>query len=430
MQRGPLRFLILLQFAMLSLVWQSLGADETTLELELPSGQEIQIKRFGSDASPLLLWLPSERGFRKSHEDHARAIAALGHEVWLADLHEAYFVAVARSSLGKFPLQDVIAIVEAAARAAKDGVVLVSGQRGTQLALIAAREWQLRHPGETRIRGAVLLHAYLYAARPGIGEAAEYLPITAATNLPVYLLDTQYSTKSAHINDLAAALATGGSQVFSQVLKGVQGGYIARDENELSETDLRARQNFAPTISRAITALNRVSTPTQAVEFDRDTTELSRQTQRGQAVLKPLNRPIPAPALALTDYDRQRYDLAASAGRIALVNFWASWCTPCVEEIPSLHRLQKSIADPDFEIVTVNVGEDRERIERFLQHVPIELPLLLDTDNRASRRWNIYVYPSSYLVDRQGIIRYAFLGALEWDSPENIRVIRNLLRQN
>ena len=60
----------------------------------------------------------------------------------------------------------------------------------------------------------------------------------------------------------------------------------------------------------------------------------------------------------------------------------------------------------------------------------IELPLLLDLDNRVSRRWNIYVYPSSYLVDRQGIIRYAYLGALEWDSAENIRIIRDLLQQN
>ncbi len=430
MRRNRLRLFSLLPLVILGLLWQPLYAEETLLSLELPSGQEIEIQRFGSGGRPLLLWLPSERGIRKSHEGHARDLAALGHEVWLADLHDSYFVPVARSSLEKFPLQDVVAIVEAAAREASDGVVLISSQRGAQLALITAREWQLRHPGEARIRGALLMHAYLYAARPGIGQAAEYLPITAATNLPVYLLDTQYSTKSAHISNLAAALGAGGSQVYSQVLKGVQGGYFARDENELSDADRQARQTFAPTISRAVRALTGVKTPTQAVEYARDTTRLSRQTLRGQAVLKPLETPQPAPALALTAYDRSRFDLGANSGRIALINFWATWCTPCVEEIPSLHRLKDSIADPDFDIIAVNVGENRQRIDRFLQRVPIELPLLLDLDYSASRRWNIYVYPSSYLVDRQGIIRYAYLGALEWDSPENQQVIRNLLQQN
>ena len=79
--------------------------------------------------------------------------------------------------------------------------------------------------------------------------------------------------------------------------------------------------------------------------------------------------------------------------------------------------------------MTVNVGEDRERIARFLQRVPVELPLLMDYDASAAADWMIYVYPSSYLVDGQGKIRYAYLGALEWDSTQNIEIIRNLLTQ-
>ena len=93
------------------------------------------------------------------------------------------------------------------------------------------------------------------------------------------------------------------------------------------------------------------------------------------------------------------------------------------------HRLGQQVQDPAFDIVTVNVGEERERIARFLQSVPIELPLLLDVDSRAASEWKIYVYPSSYLVDHHGQIRYAYLGALEWDSAENIAIIQNLLTQ-
>ena len=112
-----------------------------------------------------------------------------------------------------------------------------------------------------------------------------------------------------------------------------------------------------------------------------------------------------------------------------LVNFWASWCRPCVEEIPSLHRLQAEIKNPAFSIVTVNAGENRERIARFLEQVPLELPLLMDYDGKVSTDWKIYVYPSSYLVDHQGIIRYAYLGALEWDSTATIKTIQSLLNR-
>lgn len=77
----------------------------------------------------------------------------------------------------------------------------------------------------------------------------------------------------------------------------------------------------------------------------------------------------------------------------------------------------------------MNVGEDRERILAFLQQVPVELPVLMNYDASASKDWMIYVYPSSYLVDYQGDIRYAYLGALEWDSIENLRIIRSLLSE-
>ncbi|MDH3386773.1 MAG: TlpA family protein disulfide reductase [Gammaproteobacteria bacterium] len=404
------------------------GPSQDTLRLDLPSGQEIQIRRFTGGDRPLLLWLPSERGIRESHQVHARALAELGHEVWLADLHEAYFIATDRSSIGRFPLDDVIAIVDAATTATAAGIILVSSQRGAQLALIAAREWQLRHPGKTDIKGALLMHAYLYEARPGIGKAAAYLPVAAATNLPVYLLDTQYSTRSAHIQALAGALAVGGSQVYTQVLQGVQGGFFARDEDELSEADRTARQNFARTLSRAAGILAMTSTPGYAAGSDHDTRRFTSASMRIPS-LQRLDEPLPSPALALRDYRGAEYDLQAGRGRVRLVNFWATWCKPCVEEIPSLHRLEASIRNPAFEIVTVNVGETRERISRFLQRVPIELALLMDVDNRVAKNWNIYVYPSSYLVDQQGIIRYAYLGALEWDSPENIAIIQNLLMQ-
>ena len=230
-------------------------AAENNVLLQLPSGQEIEIHRFDGSKKPLLLWLPWEHGFGEAHASHAGDLAQAGFEVWLADLHDAYFVEPGRHSIAKFPLDDVIAIVEAATAAANHGVYLVSTSRGAQLALIAAREWQKRNPGRPGIHGVFLTHAYLYSERPAAGENATYLPIVGATNLPVYLLDTQYSTRSARLNELAQALDLGGSKVFKRILPGVQGGFFARDPRDLEPQDLAARRDFAATIEQGIVAL-------------------------------------------------------------------------------------------------------------------------------------------------------------------------------
>jgi thiol-disulfide isomerase/thioredoxin len=404
------------------------SAIEDTLRLDLSGGQEIEIKRFSGNGGPRMLWLPSERGLMAEHPRHAEALAKLGHEVWLADLHDAYFQQPGRASIAQFPLDDIVEVIDAAAVSAPDGLILVSGSRGAQLALIGAREWQLRNPGKRAIRGVILTHAYLYDARPGPSESAQYLPIVYATNLPVYLLAAQYSTKSSRIAELAAELGVGGSAVYTQVLPGVQGGFYLRDDAEISARERAAKASYAATLSRAAGMLQRVAPPPNALASDLDTRRFS-QTTKIAPVLTAVNGSLMAPALELAGYDGQPYALEDQTGSVVLVNFWASWCRPCVDEIPSLHRLAEKFEDSAFAIVTVNVGEDRARIARFLKQVPVELPLLMDYDASTAKDWMIYVYPSSYLVDHQGKIRYAFLGALEWDSTENIEIIQSLLNQ-
>lgn len=398
--------------------------------LELPSTAEIEIEMFEGQGrqAPAILWLPSERGFVVAQREHARALAQLGHSVWLADLHNAYFVRPGRSSISHFPIEDIVAIIDAAVTASDGQLILLSGSRGAQLTLIAAREWQLRHPGKTSISGIILAHAHLYDARPEPGESATYLPIVEATNLPVYLLAAQYSTKYSRLQELAVELGAGNSRVYTQVLSGVRGGFHAGDPARMSDLDKAARQGFAATLSRAAGLLRQSTAPSLAMKSSLDTRRLGRNSATEPVLTTVAGSPV-TPPLQLTDLDGADFVLEAHRGEVMLINFWASWCRPCVVEIPSLHRLDAKLKEDDFRIVTVNVGEDAERINRFTQQVAVELPILMDYDASISRDWKIYVYPSSYLVDRQGKIRYAYLGALEWDSAENIRIIQNLLSE-
>jgi len=136
----------------------------------------------------------------------------------------------------------------------------------------------------------------------------------------------------------------------------------------------------------------------------------------------------PTPALALRDLQGRTRDLADYRGKVVVVNFWATWCEPCRDEMPSLERLRASLAGQPFEVLAVNLGEPVGRIERFLERMPLRFPLLLDRDTAAAKAWKARVLPATYVVGRDGRIRYVHYGELDWTSEPVRRRIGELLR--
>jgi thiol-disulfide isomerase/thioredoxin len=116
-------------------------------------------------------------------------------------------------------------------------------------------------------------------------------------------------------------------------------------------------------------------------------------------------------------------------GQVTLVNFWATWCPPCIHEIPSMNRLAAAYPPGTFEIVSVNFKEDPAHVSDFLKRVDVAFPVLLDRDGEAATRWKVFAFPSSFLVDRAGRIRYSVNTAIEWDSAETRAVIDRLVRE-
>jgi len=140
-----------------------------------------------------------------------------------------------------------------------------------------------------------------------------------------------------------------------------------------------------------------------------------------------LTPPAKAPALALVDLQGRQHTLTMYRGKVVLVNFWASWCGPCVQEIPSLRRLYERMAGEAFEILAVNVDEKRFKVWKFSELVGMRFPVLLDTGGEAFDRWGAEVLPSSYLIDREGIVQYAVYGPMDWAGDDVIDVVRGLL---
>ena len=134
-----------------------------------------------------------------------------------------------------------------------------------------------------------------------------------------------------------------------------------------------------------------------------------------------------APALALPAAGGARVDLADLRGKVVALNFWATWCEPCVEEMPSLARLQAQMAAAPFAVLAVDMGESEEKVAEFLERLKLDLRILFDHDSSATRRWKVGLLPATFLIDADGRIRYWQLGGAEWDSPRALAAVRALL---
>ena len=135
------------------------------------------------------------------------------------------------------------------------------------------------------------------------------------------------------------------------------------------------------------------------------------------------------PALARLDLTGKVVDLKELRGRVVLVNFWATWCDPCREEMPSLERLRAKLKGRPFEVLTVNYGESAAKINAFMEKHKIALPVLLDPEKESAAAWRAGGLPITFLVDKDGRVRFSAFGECDWSEGEPYRVVENLVNE-
>ncbi|HET7755036.1 MAG TPA: TlpA disulfide reductase family protein [Anaeromyxobacteraceae bacterium] len=133
------------------------------------------------------------------------------------------------------------------------------------------------------------------------------------------------------------------------------------------------------------------------------------------------------PPLSGTDLAGRRWDLAALRGRAVVVQFWATWCEPCVEELPALTRLRGAMAGRPLEVIAVNYGEGAARVEQFLGRHAVALPVLLDRDKRAAAAWGVGGLPMAFLVGADGKVRSSIFGECDWSKGELAAAVERLV---
>ena len=144
-----------------------------------------------------------------------------------------------------------------------------------------------------------------------------------------------------------------------------------------------------------------------------------------EAPMQPLQERAPVPG-AFVDDGGAPVRLESLRGRLVLLNFWATWCAPCVEELPAMDRLAAELADAPFTLLAANVGDPSETIDAFLDRVGLDpsFTVVRDADGRAARDWGLFAYPTTFLIDASGRATHVRLGATDWDAPDTVEWLR------
>lgn len=395
--------------------WQEslleVGEAEVPVYRVLPDGE----------ARAQVLWLPSENGLLLEERELAQQLAQKGIAVTLINPYEALFLAPTPSAFEEIP-EKWIRLLIAEMEHIDLPIWLIAPNKAGVLALKAIETMQLDQP--TRFIGLILVNPNLYLNTPEPGKKAEFWPQVENANLPISIVQGELTSLRWRLPEMQQALSKEGSDVFVQLLPEVRDRFYFRPD--AMPVEKQAAQQFSGQLIEAmrwqipyLQQARKLAQPSAEAQV-KQTRSLALQTYHGQQNL----------LLKLQDTKSEFVDLAQLKGKVVLVNFWASWCPPCVHEMPSMAMLKQTLEGEPFEILAVNLGESKDAITAFQEQHPLNFPILLDTAGQAVKDWQVFAYPSSYLIDAQGQIRYALFGGTDWMEGHHLEKINQLLDES
>ncbi len=147
--------------------------------------------------------------------------------------------------------------------------------------------------------------------------------------------------------------------------------------------------------------------------------------------LTPLPKPVPAPDFTLEDMDEEKHSFRDLRGKVVLLNFWATWCPPCRREMPSMERLHQKLDSASFKVLAVNQMEDGDHVFAYIGQLEVDptFTILFDKDSKVSNSFGVVGLPTTFLIDKQGMVRYRAIGGREFDHPEVEKLIMQLIQE-
>lgn len=381
---------------------------------------EITVEQFPATGKYLMIWLAPEYGIREAHRSLASMLAKQNIEVWQSNILESLFLPQSSSSLKILNGNYVADIIEYAHKTTNKKIIVAGDSYSSLNALLGAHRWQQRKRKQRYLVGAVLFTPNTYSTIPPLGQLPEYMPIISATNIPIMIYQAGRSGNSGQFNYLVSKLQQHGNPVYSRITPAAVSLFYG---NKFSKKLEQQNLSLSINIKKMITILEKHIVPMSPIPFKRIKNKkngIDIYLKKYQGDIKPL--PINLKNVFGKTIVKNNYK-----GKITLINFWATWCPPCVKEIPSLNRLKNKMSGMPFELISINYAQDKETILSFMKKVNVEFPVLLDTNGNFAKKWNVITYPSTFIIDKEGNIKYGVNAAIEWDSPEFIEKIKSLL---
>ncbi|MBT3015143.1 MAG: TlpA family protein disulfide reductase [Candidatus Thiodiazotropha sp. (ex Clathrolucina costata)] len=385
-------------------------------------GIEISIDINQAMGDMVMIWLLDHDEPRPLFDSLLQQLTDSGIEIWRVDLLDSYYLPRSSENVRTLDGEGVAAVIQAAHSKTTKKILLASYDRMPLPLLRGVNRWQTARK-TSRLLGAILFYPNLFGAAPMAGEIPELDPILHVTNLPLVIYQPELGSQRWRLEQMVTALWQAGSPTYVYLVPKARDWFIMGEgEPDEQEAKMVARiPGQLPSLTRLLD-----SHPKPAAQTPQQPTQIP---TGNLYTLTAVDQHKPAPPLRLADSHDIYLDIEGLDNRVILVNFWATWCPPCVEEIPSLNRLQAHYKNRDVSIVSVDFRESTEEIEAFLEERPVDFPVLMDRDGLTSLAWRVFSFPSSFIIDRQGRVRYTANRALNWDSDEVIEVIDGLLAE-
>lgn len=403
---------------------QSMAVASEIEELEIPiNEQELFVTRHLANGQHIVIWVAPGYGSHQRSFEISKELVKRGVEVWHVDLADSLFLPKNTSTMRAIDGSYIAGLIDAAHKATGKTITLLTRSYGALPVLRGARVWQQRHQSDNAdyLNGAILFSPEMYETIPALGLPPVYTDITFASNIPIMLYQAGNRGNRWQLNGLLANLEKGGAPVFVRFKQGVTGLFYLGDT---SATTISMLSQIPDELVSDLALLNKLVVPKQLAGLSENTRTKNHGLDSRLKSFK--GDPLPLPLNLLSargkHFVRNNYK-----GKVTLVNFWATWCPPCVEEIPSLNNLREKMKGKPFELISVNYAEDKQRVDKFLKRVNVDFPVLLDETGRVSADWNVLVYPSTFVISPGGKITHGVNGAILWDSPEVFKQLTDLM---
>ena len=385
----------------------------------LASGDEITVEHYPAEGKFLMLWFAPEYGLREAHRSLAGDLSKQHIEVWLTNLVDSLFMPNGTHSIRQLDGQHVAEMIAYAHKKTGKKIIVAGDSYASVIALTGARRWQEKQVAAPYLVGAILFSPYTYASIPPLGQLPSYLPIVSATNIPIMIYQAQNSAIIGQFDTLTSKLRQHGSPVYTRFIPGVMSLFY---QPEATVQMKREAKRIPANIYKMLNLLEKSPLPGKPIPLPAG----SHNASGIDIQLRPFRGNAQPVAIKLRDTQGNIISKPGFKGKVTVINFWATWCPPCIREIPSLNRLKQKMQGMPFELISINYAEEEASIKDFMRQVHVNFPVLLDHDGAFAQRWKVISYPSTFIIDPEGNIRYGVNAAIEWDNPEVIARIKSL----